>query len=226
MNQQMVNRNKYLSKIKKGKNPYEKFKKIFKNLEEINPISKKSRKDFTINPQNIYKEKDLNFLEENKSIKNLKENISINSKNNYQTNTIFDQSLLSDIKKGINNENLSTISKYFKKDKTNKFSSNNNIINEKEKIEENFEKEKKEENIDNEGLEIINDEIKSMLDKVVGYKTNGHNKFKINKVDEAMKDYLNVRKLLDIFYLFFIFFYPFFFYRLLHFLKFFLFLKI
>jgi hypothetical protein len=103
-------------------------------------------------------------------------------------------SLLSDIKKGVNNDNLSSISKYFKKNSYIKNENINNeitenIITENTNNEYNFiDKENKLEEV-----KLINEEIKQMLEQVIEFKTNAYNKLKSNKIGEALKDYFSVK---------------------------------
>jgi acyl-CoA-binding protein len=131
------------------------------------------------------------------SEKQTEENCSLKDQfNNFNTTNYLDESLYSDIKKGANNDNLSSISKYFKKGSNNK---NEKITtgrienyfaiqpNQNQSQSQNIEEYNQEEDIN-----IINEEIKKMLDEVVSFKTNAYNKLKANKIEDAKKDYFSV----------------------------------
>lgn len=110
--------------------------------------------------------------------------------NNLQHNSTFilDESIICDFKNNMHNENLSSISKYFKRGSA-KY--NENIFYDK-----NFNPENNQINVIAENVEDvkeINKEIKDMLDKVMDYKAKAYLSFKANRINEAMKDYLNVK---------------------------------
>lgn len=121
---------------------------------------------------------------ENKDTKNLKEYSNLQPNSSMFT---LDETIISDFKNNVNNENLSSISKYFKRGGA-KY--NENIFYDK-----NFNPQNNQINVvtDNpEDLREINMEIKDMLDKVMDYKARAYLSFKANKINDAMKDYANV----------------------------------
>jgi len=67
---------------------------------------------------------------------------------------------------------LSTISRYFKKG----YNNESDFTQTQQKEED----------------RLINEETKKMLDEVIKFKTNAYNKFKANKIEDAMKDYFTV----------------------------------
>ncbi len=108
--------------------------------------------------------------------------------NNQKINSliILDESLVSDFKNNINNENLSSISKYFKRSA--KY--NENIFYDK-----NFNPENNSINILSDNIyevKEIKKEIKEMLEKVMEFKTKAYLHFKANKINDALRDYSNV----------------------------------
>lgn len=110
----------------------------------------------------------------------------------------MDESILSDIRKGANNDNLSSISKYFKKGVINNnnysFSFNNFDESKNNENEGNYKDfNANDDNNNEEENKLINCEIKLMLDEVVKYKTKAYNKFKMNRIEEAMREYVNVK---------------------------------
>jgi hypothetical protein len=129
--------------------------------------------------------------------KALKSEAKISKENNKLQNKaslfVLDESIISDFKNNMNNENLSSISKYLKRVSV-KY--NENIFYDK-----NFNPENNQINIINENIEDlkdINKEIKEMLDKVMEYKAKAYLNFKANKINEAMRDYSNVSFLINL----------------------------
>jgi len=99
----------------------------------------------------------------------------------------MDESIISDFRNNMNNENLSSISKYFKRGS---IKYNENIF-----YDRNFNPENNQINIINDNIDEIkeiNKEIKEMLDKVMDFKSKAYLSFKANKINEALKDYTNV----------------------------------
>lgn len=157
-------------------------------------MKQESEKDLLSNLQ-IEKEPK-NLLSQKSEFENKEEKIRKNNYNNNKETSILikntnllvlDESIISDFKNNINNENLSSISKYLKRGSV-KY--NENIFYDK-----NFNPENNQINIINDNiddLKEINKEIKEMLDKVMILKAKAYLSFKSNKINEAMKDYSNV----------------------------------
>lgn len=108
---------------------------------------------------------------------------------NVNTNIIFlDETIISDFKNNINNENLSSISKYFNRGSV-KY--NENIFYDKNFNPENNKIFVTNDNQDN--LLDLKNEIRAMLENIIKFKSKAYSNFKADNINDAMSDYLKVK---------------------------------